>query len=423
MRNILASTLVLCLICSAAAAKDQLDLSSPEATLRSYIESNLDAPYRVWCSGCRMVVQTACMLRVATQFLEEGVVNMLKPRNLFLSFSIIGMLACGTSIVAENQQPEASDRIDSLHGPGSDQLSQSRLGEVSTYTYKTVGDLEIKADVLRSDDQELRPVVVWIHGGALINGGRQGVGKRIREMMVNAGYVIVSIDYRLAPETKLAEIIADLEDAFTWIHRYGPSLFKAKTERIAVMGGSAGGYLTLTSGFRSSPKPTVLVSFYGYGDLVGDWYSKPSKHARHQRKTMNEAELAALLAGPPVANSGDRLGDGRAFYQYCRQNGLWPEMVSGFDPHTHAQKYDPFMPVRNVSAEYPPTLLIHGTEDTDVPYEQSLMMAEQLEKQGIEHRLIAIPGAEHGLGGGDPGQIDAAYDMALKFVNDHMKRK
>ena len=79
------------------------------------------------------------------------------------------------------------------------------------------------------------------------------------------------------------------------------------------------------------------------------------------------------------------------------------------------------MPVRNVSKDYPPTLLVHGTKDTDVPYEQSVMMAEQLEKHGVEHKLITIPGAEHGLAGGDPNLIDAAYESALAFLNRHMK--
>ena len=46
---------------------------------------------------------------------------------------------------------------------------------VQTYTYKQVGDLEIKADVYRADDETLRPVVVWIHGGALIMGSRSGI--------------------------------------------------------------------------------------------------------------------------------------------------------------------------------------------------------------------------------------------------------
>jgi len=84
---------------------------------------------------------------------------------------------------------------------------------MQTYTYKRVGDLEIKANVYRADDEKVRPVVVWIHGGALIMGGRNGINGRVKKMFLDAGYTIVSIDYRLAPETKLPAIIEDVEDA------------------------------------------------------------------------------------------------------------------------------------------------------------------------------------------------------------------
>ena len=67
--------------------------------------------------------------------------------------------------------------------------------KTTTFTYKQVGELEIKADVLRADDDLLRPVVVWIHGGALINGHRAGVSGRVKTRMLQAGYAIVSIDY------------------------------------------------------------------------------------------------------------------------------------------------------------------------------------------------------------------------------------
>jgi dipeptidyl aminopeptidase/acylaminoacyl peptidase len=97
--------------------------------------------------------------------------------------------------------------------------------------------------------------------------------------------------------------------------------------------------------------------------------------------------------------------------------------VSGWDPHRETAEFYPYMPVRNVTAQYPPTLLIHGTKDTDVPYEQSVMMAEQLNKHGVEHELITIPGGEHGLGGGDRKRIDAAYKSALEFVKRHTKGK
>jgi len=280
---------------------------------------------------------------------------------------------------------------------------------VTTHVYKTVGSQEIKADVHRAADGVTRPVLVWIHGGALINGHREGVSQRVKDMALDAGYVVVSIDYRLAPETQLPAIIEDLEDAFAWVRKKGPELFQADVSKIAV--------------FRVEPAPTVLVAFWGYGDLVGDWYSTPSPHERHHRVTMSADEAYKQVSGPPVSDSRDRQGDGGAFYQHCRQQGIWPRAVSGWDPHSEADKFFPYMPVKNVTSGYPPTLMMHGTEDTDVPYEQSAMMAEQFKAHGVEHELVTIPGGEHGLGGGDPEEIAAAYDAAMIFINRHMGRE
>jgi dipeptidyl aminopeptidase/acylaminoacyl peptidase len=81
------------------------------------------------------------------------------------------------------------------------------------------------------------------------------------------------------------------------------------------------------------------------------------------------------------------------------------------------------MPVKNVSSKYPPTLLIHGTKDTDVPYEQSVMMAEQFRKFHVEHEFITIIEGEHGLGGGDPEKIDKAYKKVFQFIHQQMTRK
>jgi acetyl esterase/lipase len=79
-----------------------------------------------------------------------------------------------------------------------------------TYTYKAVGQCQIKADVFHASEDATCPVVIWIHGGALIMGDRGGIP--LLEKLLKAGYAVVSIDYRLAPETKLPAILEDVQE-------------------------------------------------------------------------------------------------------------------------------------------------------------------------------------------------------------------
>ncbi len=345
--------------------------------------------------------------------------NSTQLRSALIVVSFAAVMA--GSELAETKQPIPAEAITAPRAIALGQVEAPKV-RVRTFTYKRVGTLDIKADVYRADDDLRQPVVVWIHGGALISGHRASLSDRIQKMMLEAGYAIVSIDYRLAPESKLSAIIEDVEDAFAWIRQDGPSLFHADTSRLAVMGSSAGGYLTLTADFRVNPRPAVLVSIVGYGDLVGDWYSRPSPHPRHHTTKLTPEEARKQVSGPAIADSRDRQGDGGKFYQFCRQHGIWPKEVSGWDPHTEVEKFIPYMPVRNVTKDFPPTLLIHGTQDTDVPYENAVLMADQLRRHGVEHELFTISGAEHGLDGGDPKRVETAYHTVLEFINRHMKR-
>src|SRR5688572_6961437 len=289
-----------------------------------------------------------------------------------------------------------------------------------TVTYRQVGDLAIKADVFYFADKDVRPVVVSLHGGALIMGHREQISRAVREFALTNGYVLVSFDYRLAPETKLPEIIADIESAFEWLRREGPAKFYIDPERIAVTGGSAGGYLTLAIGYRVKPRPRVLLAYFGYGDLIGDWYATPSSHARHNPRKISAEEAREQVKGLAISDARERKGDGGVFYNYCRQNGLWPKEVSGWDPRSESQKFTPYMPLKNVTPEFPPTALIHGTADTDVPFEQSEMMAKQFKKHGVEFRFYPIVRGEHGLGGGDAAEIESAQRNAFQFVKQHL---
>ena len=152
-------------------------------------------------------------------------------------------------------------------------------GEARTYTFKTIGGCSIQADIHVPPTDGSHPVLVWIHGGALIMGSRQHLPDRQRKAYLDAGYAVVTVDYRLAPETTLPAIVEDLRDAFRWVHTSGPSLFDADPNRLAAVGHSAGGYLTLMSGFSVDPRPRALVAFYGYGDTAREVVAKYGDYA------------------------------------------------------------------------------------------------------------------------------------------------
>ncbi|HOL73450.1 MAG TPA: alpha/beta hydrolase [Bryobacteraceae bacterium] len=280
--------------------------------------------------------------------------------------------------------------------------------------YKSVPDCEIKADVYRGG----KHVAVYIHGGALIMGSRKlPDDSRMLRNLLEAGFTVVSIDYRLAPETKLPGIIEDLKDAFRWLRREAASL-GIDGGRVAVCGSSAGGYLTLMAGFCIQPRPKALVSYWGYGDIVGRWYSRPDPFYLKQPAVFRGKALSVVgkspLSEPPPDN--ERF----LFYLYCRQQGLWPKEVAGHDPDTEDRWFDSYCPIRNVTRDYPPTMLVHGTADTDVPYEQSVIMAERLRRERVEHRLITVRDGDHGIRNIPPEEQERIYRDAAAFLRERV---
>jgi acetyl esterase/lipase len=293
-----------------------------------------------------------------------------------------------------------------------------------TFVYKSVEDHEIRADVYRTPGGERRPGIIWIHGGALIFGSRKGIANEQLTLYLKAGYTVISIDYRLAPETKLPAIISDLEDAYSWVVSEGPDLFNVDPARIGVIGHSAGGYLTLMAGFRTKPKPKALVAFYGYGDITGPWYSAPDSFYNMQPKV--DREIAYKAVGDSIVSSASyhtpKYSRGQ-FYLYCRQNGLWPLEVSGHDPQIDPAWFKPYEPLQNVTRQYPPTILLHGEIDTDVPFWQSVKMAGELKKKSIPCELVTQPDWQHGFDGRnrDHPSVKEAFEKILSFLEVHLK--
>jgi acetyl esterase/lipase len=294
-----------------------------------------------------------------------------------------------------------------------------------TYVWKIVDGHEIHADVYRAPGESVRPVILWVHGGALIIGARTSLPTDELNLYLESGYVVVSVDYRLAPESKLPAILEDLVDAYAWVREEGPALFNIDPNRVAVVGHSAGGYLTLASGFLCDPRPRALVSFYGYGDLVGPWYSKPDpfylKMPAVSRKEAWEVVGKSVISDPPAQSPAvERFH----FYLYCRQNGRWPEEVGGHDPAVEAEWFAKHEPLRNVTSAYPPTMLLHGENDTDVPFEQSVLMADALKRNGVVHELVSSQEWGHGFDGAglEDKAVQDAFGQVLQFLKEHMGR-
>ena len=286
-----------------------------------------------------------------------------------------------------------------------------------TFIYKTIGALDLKADVYLGPAAHRASVVVWMHGGALISGHRGGISEGHVGRLTDAGHTVVSIDYRLAPETRVDGILKDVLAAIAWARRDGPELFDCDPERVAAMGSSAGGYLTLMSGVHVRPRLRALVPVAGYGDVVGDWYSRPDPFYLRQPR-LSEAEARDAIGVLPTVGEGQ---EGRgAFYLYCRQTGLWPREVTGHDPDGEPHAFRPYCPVLNVTDQYPPTLLVHGDHDTDVPYELSVMMAEALQRAGVRHEFITIDRGSHCSMGNDAAEVEDTWQRILAFLAAHL---
>lgn len=292
----------------------------------------------------------------------------------------------------------------------------------TVHTYKAVDKLQIRADVYRHEDDVQRPVIVWLHGGALIMGSRDGVPKQLLDLAKDEGFVLVSLGYRLAPEAKLHQIMEDLDDGLKWVRQSGPKLFHAQPSRMVVAGASAGGYLALMSGITAQPPPTAIVSYWGFGDVDGDWTTQPSEAYRKGKLIDREAALAGV-GQQVLTRTNQKNGRGRStYFLYLKQTGRWVNEVSGLDPKKDRKKLTPFCPVRNVSPKFPPTLFLHGTADKDVPVEQSLSMARELKRHGVAHEVITIEGGGHSLWGGDRKKIDRAFKRSVDYIRDHLTK-
>jgi acetyl esterase/lipase len=304
--------------------------------------------------------------------------------------------------------------------------SQQTLGKdtiiiKSTFVYKTIGKARIHADLYRTNEPaELKPAIIWIHGGALMFGSRADIPEEQLKLYIKAGYTLIAIDYRLAPETKLPQIISDVTDAIEWVRINGRDSLKIDKSKIFVVGQSGGAYLALMSGYFMSNPPQAIVSFYGYGNIQAAWYNKPDSVAR--TKTIITEERATKLIGDSIittASVRDRLD----LYTYSRQKGIWPQLVTGRNPKKEAKWFNKYSPIKNIHSSYPPVILIHGDKDLDIPFEESVLLDKKLTKEKVKHQFLRMKNYGHLFdifeGGLSNPDVHKTFTEVINFLNNY----
>jgi alpha-L-fucosidase 2 len=236
------------------------------------------------------------------------------------------------------------------------------------------------------------PVAIIIHGGGFIGGtSKNGSEAYCADFLAPAGYAVFSINYRLAPKYPYSAMVQDVQRAIRFIRAHA-SEWRADPKRIALVGGSAGGYLSNMAGLLNSPGDTAakdpverksarvqaVVTLFGPSDFRG--------------KPMN-ANVHALLDAPIQEKGQDAV-------------------LAEASPITH------------VSKSAPPFLLIHGDKDEAVPFAESTNLQDALRAAGVRCDLIRIPNGPHATGGWYkvPGVPDWERQMT-EWLNQTLNHK
>lgn len=227
--------------------------------------------------------------------------------------------------------------------------------------FATVDDGEkLTLDAWVPDGPGPFPAVIVVHGGGFVNGDKQTYVKPLFEPLRNSGFAWFTINYRLAPKVHFPVPQQDLGRAIKWV-KANAKQYKVDVSKIALMGESAGASIVSYVAVRPGPGEEVsaVVSLYG----VNDWTQRSK-----QRDGLG-ANLSKLL-------------------------GLPQELT----PST-LEKLKEISPITYLSKNTPPFYLIHGTRDFQVPYDQSVLMCEEMKAVGASCELLTLPGGGHGMAG------------------------
>jgi acetyl esterase len=242
--------------------------------------------------------------------------------------------------------------------------------------YAQAGGESLKLDAFVPEGDGPFPTVIIVHGGGWRGGDKQFAGvKPLFEPLSKAGFAWFSIDYRLAPKHHFPAPVEDVETAIRWVKAHARQ-YKVDPQRIALAGESAGAHLIAMATVQAKPDTQVaaVIPFYGPFDLEQLARAKSNERA---------AQAVLGLVGASELNE-------EAFQRLRKAS-----------------------PIHYVRREAPPFLLIHGTADRLVPYEQSVKLCEKLKSVGAVCELFPVEDADHGIGGWEKQPAFQAYKSKL----------
>jgi acetyl esterase/lipase len=230
------------------------------------------------------------------------------------------------------------------------------------------------------------PAIVYLHGGGWSSGDKREA-ERIWEILkyFPNPYVLVSVNYRLAPAYRFPAQIVDVKCAIRHL-RANSGHYQIDPQRIGVMGASAGGH---------------LAALLGLSDESAGWDAGENLDQSSRVK-------AVVVVASPADFTRDFPGGSRAI----------AKSVFGV-----TDRSDPMLqyasPVTYISAGDPPFLILQGEKDDQVPVEQARLLYNQLRKAGVPADLVLIKNAGHSLrpvgGAMSPSQLEVALKIARFF--------
>jgi acetyl esterase/lipase len=235
--------------------------------------------------------------------------------------------------------------------------------------YARVGEHSLKLDLYIPEGKLRAPLIVWVHGGAWRSGSKKSMPL---SKLVENGYPIASVDYRLSTQAKFPAQIHDIKAAIRFVRGHGKQ-WGVETKKIVVAGDSAGGHLAALVGVSS-----------GNSELEGEIGTDRSQ----------SSDVQGIISFYGAANLTTILKQSTPHGLEVRVPAL--ELLLGGQPETVPVLTRLASPVFHVDGHAPPLLLLHGDQDLQMPINQSLELEGVYQKVHAQVQLEVVHGAGHG---------------------------